>query len=148
MSDFTYGKDETMKSYFERLVNSIYASDNESFDNGDTIIMSAYDMLDNALDLQNQSMFMFKVYQTNDEEWAWTACMEYDKQAMGLLDAYRILTNREVLNTEYAILEEINWLIDTFPHVKECLNSRVKHFTGKSLEGTPEMTSVQFKDED
>lgn len=69
-----------------------------------------FEILNKALYYANFSMDAFTRYQETDDAFDWGNCMEYDKRAWGLLDAYEILTGREVVNIISAIEDEISTL--------------------------------------
>ena len=74
----------------------------------DDIVLNTLAILDKALKYAGYSMDMFTRYQETDYESDWQASMEYDKRARGLLDAYQIITGREVVNAVSTIRMEID----------------------------------------
>lgn len=87
--------------YFAELVENPneYKSD---------IVHNTLAILEKALKYAGYSMDMFTRYQESDDEDDWRVCSEYDKRARGLLDAYQIITGREVVNIVSAIKQEID----------------------------------------
>lgn len=100
------------KTYFESLVDSV------ADDSKHSLIYSALQILKAALELQESSMKWFERSEdaTDAEaaEVAWNTCMKRDEKSKGLLQAYRLLTDREVPATCPCIRKEICELGDIF----------------------------------
>lgn len=100
-----------MASYFENLVNNIGNPFNLD------IVVAARNMLIEAFNYQKKSLELFerskKEEDTNDDYW-WKKSCEADECAKGLLIAYKTLTTREVMNHQFAIKDEIQWIEETF----------------------------------
>lgn len=90
-----------MIEYFKNLVENPneYKSD---------IVHNTLTILEEAKMWAERSMDMFTRSQETDNEALWHACIEHDKRARGLLDAYQIITGREVVNIVSAIRQEID----------------------------------------
>lgn len=99
-----------MASYFENLVNNVGNPFNLD------IVVAARNMLIEALDYQKKSLKLFELSKKDDvnDDWWWQQCCEADKCAEGLLIAYKTLTIREVMNHQFAIKDEIQWIEETF----------------------------------
>ena len=96
-----------MAEYFEKLVENPneYKTD---------IVHNTFAILEEALKWAKGSMDMFSRYQETYDEGDWQASMEYDKRARGLLDAYQIITGREVVNIVSSIRDEMSVYKETF----------------------------------
>lgn len=85
----------------------------------DELVTVASRILKAALDLQETSLMWFERSQeecdgSTTSEMFWTMCREANERSKGLLDAYQILTDSEVVGTRYAIQEEIDKILQTF----------------------------------
>lgn len=93
-------------AYFENMIESFEGSDFQL-----DAAFAARDMLVHALDWQNKSLkdFMLskEAVDDSDDRMYWAMSCEANERARGLLDAYKILTNREVVNSSYAIKDEL-----------------------------------------
>lgn len=69
-----------------------------------------FEILNKALTYANISMDAFKRYQETNDAYDWNNSMEWDRRARGLLDAYEIITEREVVNIVSAVEYEISIL--------------------------------------
>lgn len=96
-------------AYFENMVKSFEASEYAN-----DIPCSAIQILTKALAYQNMSMTMYDLYVESKSDDDWKAVCENDQRSKGLLDAYMIITNREVLNIRQAIFEEIVFVATTY----------------------------------
>lgn len=100
-----------MTGYFENKLNNVeeYRTD---------FAVDALEILEEALHEQKQSMRNYRVSTEADnkveEELFWRICIEHDNVTKGLLAAYKIISNREVMMTSYHIQCEIDWLKETF----------------------------------
>lgn len=74
----------------------------------DDIVLNTLAILEAALKWAEYSMDMFARHQETNDEDDWRACSEYDRRARGLLDAYQIITGREVVNIVSSIRQEID----------------------------------------
>lgn len=88
-------------TYFKNLVENPneYKAD---------IVHNTLAILEEAKKWAERSMDMFTRYQETENANLWYACIEHDKRARGLLDAYQIITGREVVNIVSAIRQEID----------------------------------------
>ena len=95
-------------TYFENMV----ATPNEfALD----LVYNAREILLKAAEEQRFSMKWFEESQANNEdEIYWKMSCDANERAKGLLIAYKIITNREVLNFSSDIEREIRWIEDTF----------------------------------
>ncbi len=75
---------------------------------------NAIEILTKALAYQNLSMVMYDLYVESKSENDWKSVCEHDQRSQGLLDAYKIIACREVMNNRHAIFEEIVFLATTF----------------------------------
>ena len=90
-----------MAEYFENLVKNPNEYKND-------IVRNTLAILEEARKYAKFSMDMFTRYQESNDEDDWHVSIEYDKRARGLLDAYQIITDREVVNIVSSIKFEID----------------------------------------
>ena len=100
-------------TYFENMVKD---SDCFALD----LIFDAREILKKALELEIRSTELFCISREADEDresMYWQMSCECSQRAHGLLDAYKIFTNREIVCTKYAIEDEIDWIEWTFNEI-------------------------------
>ena len=108
MSGLDVMKGLDMTNYFENLVSA--TNGNYS----DDLPIIAYSILKEAYKKELVSTTCFADYLEDKDEDKCSYALAFSREVIAMLQAYRILTERDVAATKYAIECEMEWVVETF----------------------------------